>query len=175
MLEKGLAQVYTGDGKGKTTAAVGQAVRAIGRGLNVYMIQFLKKDNSSGEQDVLKNLGIKLQCFGGSYAFQRLTQSEVKKAKEFFNKIIDKIAKEIKEKQYDLVVLDEVNLLVKKGLLNKKEVVELIKNKPQNTELILTGRGADKGIIELADLVTECAKIKHPYDKKIKARKGIEL
>ena len=175
MLKRGLIQVYTGNGKGKTTAAVGQAVRAVGGGLSVCIIQFLKKDDSSGEQDVLKKLGIKLQCFGENYTFQKLTQSEVKKAKGFFNKIINKIANEIEQKHYDLVILDEVNLLVKKGLINKKEVVELIKNKPQNTELILTGRGAGKEIIELADLVTRCVKIKHPYDKKIKARLGVEL
>ena len=175
MLEKGLIQVYTGDGKGKTTAAVGQAVRAKGRGLNICVIQFLKKNDSSGEQGVLRKMGIDVKCFGGDYAFRKLTQSEAKKAKDFFEKIVDKIAKEIEQKHYDLVILDEINILVKKGLLDKKEVIELIKNKPQNTELILTGRGADKEIVELADLVTRCVKIKHPYDKKIKARIGIEL
>ncbi len=175
MLEKGLTQVYTGNGKGKTTAAIGQAVRAKGRGLNVYMIQFLKKDDSSGEQVVLKKLGIKLQCFGGDYAFQRLTQKEIKKAKGFFKKIIDEIANEIEQKSYDIVILDEINLLIRRNLLDKEMLVEFIKNKPQNTELILTGRGADKEIIELAGLVTECKKVKHPYDKKIKARLGIEL
>ncbi|MFH1904212.1 MAG: cob(I)yrinic acid a,c-diamide adenosyltransferase [bacterium] len=175
MLKKGLVQVYTGNGKGKTTAAVGHAVRARGRGLNVYIIQFLKKDDSSGEQVALKKLGVDINCFGGDYAFLKLTQKEAKKAKEFFKEIIDEIANEIEQKHYDLVILDEVNLLVKKGLLNKKEVVELIKNKPQKTELVLTGRGADKEIVALADLVTECVKIKHPYDKEIKARLGIEL
>ncbi len=175
MLKRGLVQVYTGDGKGKTTAAVGQAVRARGRGLNVYIIQFLKKDDTSGEQAIIKRLGIDLKCFGENYAFQRLTQKEVKKAKEFFKKKIDEIANEMEQKHYDLVILDEINLLVKKSLLNKKEIVELIKNKPQNTELILTGRGADKEIVELADLATQFRKIKHPYDKKIKARGGIEL
>ena len=73
------------------------------------------------------------------------------------------------------MILDEINLLVRENLLDKERLMEFIKNKPQNTELILTGRGADKEIIGLADLVTECVKIKHPYDKKIKARKGIEL
>ena len=168
-------QIYTGDGKGKTTAAVGQAVRARGRGLNVCVIQFLKKNDSSGEQGVLRKMGIDIKCFGGDYAFRKLMQKETKKAKEFFKKIMDGIISEIEQKHYDLVILDEINILVKKGLLNKKEVMNLIKNKPQNTELVLTGRGADKEIIELSDLVTECVKIKHPYDKKIKARKGIEL
>jgi len=175
MLKKGLVQVYTGDGKGKTTAAVGQAVRARGRGLGVCVIQFLKKNDSSGEQGVLRKMGIDIKCFGGDYAFRKLTQKETKKAKEFFKKIMDGIVSEIEQKHYDLVILDEINILVKKGLLDKKELIEFIKNKSQNTELILTGRGADKEIIGLADLVTECVKIKHPYDKKIKARKGIEL
>lgn len=176
MLKRGLIQVYTGDGKGKTTAAVGQAVRASGRGLNVYMIQFLKKYDSSGEQVVIRKLGIKLQCFGHDYAFcEKLGQERKRGAKEFFGKIIDEIANEIEQKHYDLVILDEINLLVKKRLLNKEKLIDFIKNKPQNTELVLTGRWADKEIIELADLVTECIKIKHPYDKKIKARKGIEL
>ena len=175
MLAQGLVQIYTGDGKGKTTAAVGQAVRARGRGLNVFVIQFLKKNDSSGEQGVLRKMGIDIKCFGGDYAFRKLTQKETKKAKEFFKKIIDEIANEIEQKHCDIVILDEINILVKKGLVDKKEVIELIRNKPQNTELILTGRGADEEIIGLADLVTECVKIKHPYDKKIKARKGIEL
>ncbi len=175
MLKTGLIQIYTGDGKGKTTAAIGQAVRARGRGLNVCMIQFLKQDDSSGEQSTLRKLGVDIKCFGGDYAFRKLTQNETNKAREFFKKIIDEITNEIQQKRYDLMILDEINMLIKKGLLNKKEVVELIKNKPNNTELILTGRGADEEIIELADLVTQCVKIKHPYDKKVKARKGIEL
>ncbi len=174
MLERGLVQVYTGDGKGKTTAAIGQAVRAIGRGLNVYIIQFLKKDDSSGEQVALRELGVDIKCFGENYAFQRLTQKEVKKAKDFFEKITDEIANEIEQKHYDIVILDEVNILIRENLLDKERLAKFIKNKPQNTELILTGRGADKEIIELADLVTRCVKIKHPYDKKIKARMGIE-
>jgi len=175
MLTQGLVQIYTGDGKGKTTAAVGQAVRAKGRGFNVYVIQFLKKNDSSGEQGVLRKMGIDVKCFGGDYAFRKLTQKEVKKAKVFFGKIVDEIANEIEQKRCDIVILDEINVLVRENLLDKEEVVEFIKNKPQNTELILTGRGADKEIIGLADLVTECVKIKHPYDKKVKARKGIEL
>ena len=175
MFKKGLVQVYTGDGKGKTTAAVGQAVRARGRGLNVCIVQFLKKNDSSGEQGVLRKMGIDVKCFGGDYAFRKLTQREVKKAKVFFGKIIDEIANEIEQKHCDIVILDEINLLVRENLLDKERLMEFIKNKPQNTELILTGRGADKEIIGLADLVTECVKIKHPYDKKIKARKGIEL
>ena len=171
-----LVQVYTGDGKGKTTAAIGQAIRARGRGLNVYIIQFLKKDDSSGEQAIIKKLGIDIKCFGHDYAFcKKLGQERKRGAKKFFKKIIDEIANEIEQKHYDLVILDEINVLVKRKLLNKEELIKFIKNKPQNTELILTGRGADKEIIELADLVTECVKIKHPYDKKIKARKGIEL
>ena len=104
MLKKGLVQVYTGNGKGKTTAAVGQAVRARGRGLNVYVIQFLKKYDSSGEQVALRELGVDIKCFGENYAFQRLTQKEVKKAKEFFEKIIDEIANEIEQKHYDLEI-----------------------------------------------------------------------
>ena len=175
MLEKGLVQVYTGNGKGKTTAAVGQAVRARGRGLKVCVIQFLKKNDSSGEQGVLRKMGIDVKCFGGDYAFRKLTQKETKKAKEFFKKIIDGIVSEIEQKHCDIVILDEINLLVRENLLDKERLMEFIKNKPQNKELILTGRGADKEIIGLADLVTECVKIKHPYDKKIKARKGIEL
>ncbi|MDO9465162.1 MAG: cob(I)yrinic acid a,c-diamide adenosyltransferase [bacterium] len=176
MLKTGLVQVYTGNGKGKTTAAIGQAIRAKGNGLNVYMIQFLKKDDSSGEQVVLRELGVDIKCFGHDYAFcEKLGQERKKKAKDFFKKIIDKIANEIEQKHYDLVILDEVNLLIRGNLLDKERLVEFLKNKPQNTELILTGRGEDKEIIELSDLVTRYVKIKHPYDKKIKARLGIEL
>jgi len=137
-LEKGLVQVYTGDGKGKTSAAFGLALRAIGRGLKVYIIQFIKGGFDYGEL----------------YVVEKLPNLTVK---------------------YDLVILDEINIAVSLRLIDLKEVVKLIKNKPSNVELILTGRYAPKEIIESADLVTEMKEVKHPYTKGLPPRKGIEF
>lgn len=173
-LKQGLVQVYTGDGKGKTSAAFGLALRAIGRGFKVYVIQFIKGGFDYGELYAVKHLpNLKLKAFGqGKFVTQTPpSEKDVGIAKEAFT-----LAKHVvKSGEYDVVVLDEINVAVHLGLLNVKEVVNLVKNKPAYVELVLTGRYAPKEIIENADLVTEMKEIKHPFTKGVQPRKGIEL
>lgn len=176
-LKKGLVQVYTGNGKGKTTAALGQALRSVGRGLKVCMIQFLK-GTSSGELYSVKRLEPDFEIFRFERDhgfFWTLTdeekqeiQQEVKRGFEFAKRLLA-------EGKCDVLILDEIMAVLQNNLLPMEEVCGLIKNKPEHVELILTGRNAPPEIIEMADLVTEMREIKHYYGKGIPARKGIEL
>jgi cob(I)alamin adenosyltransferase len=170
---EGLVQVYTGDGKGKTSAAFGLALRAIGRGLKVYIIQFIKGGFDYGELYAVKNLpNLKLKAFGHGKFVTQVPPSErdVELAKEAFN-----LATQVVESgKYDVIILDEINVAIHLGLLSPNEVVQLIKIKPKGVELVLTGRDASGEIIENADLVTEMKEIKHPFRKGVKPRKGIE-
>jgi len=171
--EKGLVQVYTGDGKGKTTAAFGLALRAIGRGLRVYVIQFIKGGFDYGELYVVDKLpNLKLKAFGrGRFVTEKPPSDEdIKLAEEAFQ-----LAKEVVEGgEYDMVILDEINVALNLKLVSVEKVLRLIKNKPKHVELILTGRDAPKEVIEAADLVTEMREVKHPFNKGYQARKGIE-
>ena len=172
-LEKGLTQVYTGDGKGKTSAAFGLALRAIGRGLKVYVVQFIKGGFDYGELHIVDNLpNLKLKAFGRGKFVTEIppTKKDVKLAKEAFN-LAEKV---VNSKEYDLVILDEINVALNLKLVDVDEVIHLIGNKPKHVELILTGRYAPPEIIEVADLVTEMKEIKHPYTQGIPPRKGIE-
>ena len=170
---EGLVQVYTGDGKGKTSAAFGLALRAIGRGLKVYVIQFIKGGFDYGELYAVKKLpNLELRAFGQGKFVTRTPPDEedIKLAKEAF-----RLAEGIVESsKYDIVILDEINVAIHLGLLDLKDVVRLIRNKPKGVELVLTGRYASEEIIENADLVTEMREIKHPYRKGVKPREGIE-
>ena len=172
-LEKGLVQVYTGNGKGKTSAALGLALRASGRGLKVYVIQFIKGGFDYGELYVISRLpNITLKAFGrGKFITSQPPEKEdVKLAEEAL-----KLAKEtIESKEYDIVILDEINVALNLKLIKLQEVVETIKKKPEKVEIVLTGRNAPEQIIDLADLVTELKEIKHPFNKGFQARKGIE-
>lgn len=173
-LKKGLVQVYTGDGKGKTSAAFGLALRAAGRGLKVYVIQFIKGGFDYGELYVVDKIpNISLKAFGrGRFVTQFPPPPEdVKLAEEAFQ-----LAKKVTESgEYDIVVLDEINVALNLKLLSVEQVLALIKNKPAHVELVLTGRYAPKEIIEVADLVTEMREVKHPFQKGISRRKGIEF
>lgn len=172
-LEEGLVQVYTGNGKGKTSAAFGLALRAIGRGLEVYVIQFIKGGFDYGELYIVDKLpNIKLKAFGrGKFVTEKPPEKEdVELAQEALA-----LAEEVvKSGEYDIIILDEVNVALNLKLINLEEVLELIKNKPKHVELVLTGRYAPSEIIQIADLVTEMQEIKHPYKKGYQARKGIE-
>jgi cob(I)alamin adenosyltransferase len=170
---KGLVQIFTGDGKGKTTAALGEVVRASGHGLRVFIAVFMKGDYPYGEWEALAKFpNVRIAQFG----FRTFTNpANVKpEEKEQARQALAAAREAMLGGNYDLVVLDEVNIAAAWKLVELDEVVRLIQDKPPNVELILTGRQADKKLIELADLVTECLKIKHPYDKGIKARTGIE-
>ena len=169
-MKKGLVQVYTGNGKGKTTAAIGQAIRVLGSGYKVCFIQFFKK-SESGEVKILKS-------FPNLKLLHPLPFYPAEKNRDFLKKKIEtillRISKIIKSENYDLVILDELNIALRNELLEERDILDLLKNKPKSVELIFTGRGATKKIIESADLVTEMKEIKHPFKKGIKARKGIE-
>jgi cob(I)alamin adenosyltransferase len=172
-LEKGLVQVYTGKGKGKTSAAFGLALRAIGRGLKVYVIQFIKGGFDYGELYIVDKLpNLRLKAFGrGKFVTEKPPETEdVELAQEALA-----LAEEVvKNGEYDIVILDEINVALDLKLISLEKVLELIKNKPKHVELVLTGRYAPDEIIEAADLVTEMIEVKHPYKKGFQARKGIE-
>ena len=172
-LKKGLTQVYTGNGKGKTSAAFGLALRAIGRGLKVYVVQFIKGGFDYGELHIADDLpNLRLKAFGrGKFITEMPPKDEdVKLAREAFE-----LAQEVvNSDEYDVVVLDEVNVALNLKLIDVDEVVDLIRNKPEHVELVLTGRYAPPEVMEVADLVTEMKEIKHPYNEGIPPRKGIE-
>lgn len=184
----GKTHVYTGGGKGKTTAALGLALRAIGHGFRVYVIQFLKGGIYIGEYIQSKRMrNLTIKQFGKPCPYSdlmKLGEAECGNCRECFMTAEEdkakadaaiKHAKEIvMSKKYDIVILDEVNVAMKKGLISAKTVLDLIKNKPNSVELVLTGRGAPDRIIEAADIVTEMKAIKHPEKRGLSGRMGIE-
>jgi len=173
-LEKGLVQVYTGNGKGKTSAAFGSALRAVGRGLKVYVIQFIKGGFDYGELHIAERLpNLKWAAFGrGKFITETPpSQEDVQLAREAFD-----LAKKVVESgEYDMVILDEINVVLNLKMISIDEVVKLVKDKPKHVELILTGRYAPARIIEAADLVTEMKEVKHPFARGVPPRKGIEF
>ncbi len=173
----GLVQIYWGDGKGKTTSALGAALRALGSGFSVHLIQFMKNGSGNPEIDypgeiraLEKFEGFSAKRFGaGSWLISKPDQTHIQKAKEAYEYLVSCFSK------YDILIADEILYAVQLGLLSERDIINLIKNKPKAQELILTGSHKPFPVIfELADLVTEIKKIKHPYDSGIMARKGIE-
>jgi len=172
-VRKGLVQIFTGDGKGKTSAAIGAVIRALGHGLRVYIALFMKGDYLYGERKILSGLpGVTLESFGSSQFIdpENIKPEEIEQAR----KALAAAREAMLGGEYDLVVLDEVNLAVAFNLLGVEEVLGLIEAKPEGVELILTGRRADTELVRVADLVTECLKIKHPYDSGVEGREGFE-
>jgi len=171
-LEKGLIQVYTGNGKGKTGAAFGLALRAIGRGLRVCMVQFMKGGFDYGESYIARKLPhLEMAAYGrGQFIVGRPTAEDFAEAKKAF----DHAKSAISNGKFDIIILDEANVAMHLGLLSVKELTEVLRNRPPHIEVVLTGRHAPKEIVDLADLVTEMREIKHPYARGIQARKGIE-
>ena len=174
-MERGLIQVYTGNGKGKTTAALGIALRAVGHGLKVLVIQFMKGNINYGELETGKKLSPHLTIKQmGRETFVSKTNPDpidIKMAQEG----LALAEKTIKNGEFDIVILDEINVAVDYGLIPLSDLLQLIDSKPETVELILTGRNARSEIMDKADLVTEMVDRKHYYDKGIKARKGIEI
>ena len=167
----GTVQLYTGDGKGKTTAALGCALRAIGHGARVYMIQFMKGDPKYGELKV-KVPRLKIVQSGLSTFVDRQNPSEEDKAHA--RKGLELAKNAISSGKYDMVILDEVNVAVDYGLIPLDELVMTIRLRPNGVEVILTGRYAHEKLIDLADLVSEVKEVKHHFRKGIQAREGIE-
>ncbi len=171
-LESGdkLIQVYTGNGKGKTTAALGLALRAAGAGLKVYICQFLKGRYCCEHVALKKIKKIKIEQFGkGCFLRTTPNDKDLKVAKCGLNKAREAV------KKYDVVILDEINLALYHKLIKIKDVLSLIRNTPRKTELVLTGRNVDPAIVKAADLVSEIKDKKHYYNKGVKARRGIEF
>jgi len=170
---KGLVQVFTGDGKGKTTAALGMALRALGHDMKVFVAVFMKGDYPYGEWEALARFpNITVARFG----FRTFTDPKNVKPEEREQARLALAAARdaMLSRQYDLVILDEVNVAVGFELIPVEDVVSLINERPPQVELILTGRRANAKLVELADLVTECVKVKHPFDQGTRARPGIE-
>jgi len=166
-------EVFTGDGKGKTSAALGLALRASGHDLKSFIVFFMKGSFPYGEQKTLSQLPNVTFVRFGSQTF--VDPNNVTKAdKEEAKKALNAARKAILSNNYAIVILDEINVAAAWKLIDIDEVIKLIREKPKKVELILTGRGADDKLIDLADLVTDMTKVKHPYDKGISARKGID-
>ena len=177
--ERGLVQVYTGKGKGKTTAALGLAVRALGWGKTVYVCQFLKPPGrKSGEMCLIEKFPQQLRWerVGNDWPLKKDGPGkEVReKMRTAIAQIWPSIVKAVSEPQYDLVILDEINCCLSEGLIEFSALQELFTSKHPQLELVLTGRGASPQLIQAADLVSEVLDIKHPYSKGTIARKGIE-
>lgn len=174
MNRQGKIQVFTGEGKGKTTAALGLAWRAIGRGKNVLMIQLLKGPNTSGEQLAAHAFGSQFDIRPmGRKGFIYRTECEPTD-RTLAEVALAEVRKAYEGGCYDVIILDEVNIAVHLGLLELEAVLEVMDSKPANVELILTGRYAPKEVIEKADAVLEIKKIKHHFDAGVPAREGIE-
>ncbi len=176
-MRKGLVQVYTGDGKGKTTAAIGEALRARGRGHRVMLVQFLKGKKGSGEISALEELGVKVICKGKELglSLNKIVEDERRTIREEWGNFLDKINEEVLAESYDLLILDEINVACHYGLIDENKLIRFIKEKPDGLEMVLTGRYASPRLMKTAHLVSEIKKIKHPYNEGIKAREGIEF
>lgn len=171
--KRGLVQVYTGDGKGKTTAAWGQALRAVGAGFRVAVVQFLKHDESS-EVKAVKSLP-NLTILGQTRPYDaRIDQRNSVEIEADSRKNFETASDLFLSGEYDMVILDEMNVVLEYGFVTREEMLDLLGKRPEHTEVILTGRYAPKWLIEAADLVTEMREVKHPSSSGIKARKGIE-
>ena len=170
MERRGLLIVHTGDGKGKTTAAIGLAIRAFGAGLKVLILQFIKS-RRSGELAALEILGVEVRQLGLGFVTAENFSEQQKSARE----ALEIARREISSGAWDLIVLDEINYAVKFGLLGAEEIFSLIKIRPPQMHLVFTGRNALPELIDAADLVTEMKLIKHPFQSGIAAQSGIEF
>ncbi len=171
--DKGLVQVFTGEGRGKTSAAIGTVVRALGNGLKVRIIAFMKAGHPSGEWEILSRLeNVNISRFGAKGFVN--PDKPMQEDREQAAMALKEARESVMSGNYNVVLLDEVNVAAAWNLIDVHDVLSLIKAKPENVELILTGRGADKEIVKAADLVTEMLNIKHPYENGTVARKGIE-
>lgn len=171
-MKKGYVQVYTGNGKGKTTAALGLTLRAVGAGYQVYIGQFIKQGPYS-EVNAIKGYlpSVTIEQFGDGFILNRdVSQADTSQADDGWKRSLEAIY----SGEFDVVILDEINVAVHLGLIDIQEVLDLVSKKPEHIELILTGRNAHPDLIQAADLVTEMKEVKHYYTKKVPARDGIE-
>lgn len=175
-MNRGLVHIYTGEGKGKTTAAVGLAVRAAGQGFRVCMIQFLKGGRSSGEYRLISERIPEIEFIRSGMThpmFMKKKPPQVELEEEAA-KTLALAGEKAASGEYDLIILDEINNAVAQGWLTWEEVADFLENRPEGLEVVLTGRDAHPRLQAMADYVTEMLKIKHPYDGGTVARRGIE-
>ncbi len=172
---KGLIIVNTGNGKGKTTAALGLALRAAGQGLRILILQFMKGQKNVGEYKALGRIGLPITIrqlgragFVHSRACETLDIAKAYKGLELFREALT-------GGEYDMIILDEINVAVSFGLLEIEDVLAAMADRPPNVHVVLTGRNAHEKVVAMADLVTEMREIKHPFQQHIKAQKGIEF
>jgi len=170
---KGMIEIFTGHGKGKTSAALGIVLRALGHGRRVHIVFFMKGKFPYGEQKILATLpNVTFESFG---FLEFCDPNNVKpEENEQAQKALDAARKAVLSEEYDIVILDEINVAIAWKLVDIEDVMKLMNEKPEQVELILTGRYADQRLIELADLVTDMVKVKHPYDKGVLSRQGID-
>tara|TARA_Y100000766_G_scaffold283824_1_gene300545 strand:+ start:1015 stop:1707 length:693 start_codon:yes stop_codon:yes gene_type:complete len=175
-IKKGLLIVFTGNGKGKTTASLGMALRTIGHGYKVAIIQFIKGGWTTGEEKALKHLSSNISWHSLGEGFTWETQDRIRD-QQLVREAWQLAKKYISDESYKLIILDEINIATKLGYLSSKEIIEFIKSlKSRNNHVVLTGRGASDSIINYADLVSEMKLIKHPFKEQgIKAQKCIEF
>jgi cob(I)alamin adenosyltransferase len=174
MAKKGLILLYTGNGKGKTTAALGQVLRASGHGFKVAIVQFIKNMKNTGEIKAAKNIfadHLEIYPMGTGFTWNAKDTEELRQAAE---KGWALAKEKINSGQYCMVILDELTYTLNYGLLDQDEVITFLEQKPDPLHIIITGRDASDELINLADLVTEMKEIKHPYQNGVKAAKGIE-
>ena len=176
-LETGLVQVYTGNGKGKTTAALGQALRASGHNIKSLIIQFLKGGSYSGEVKAIENCVPLIKIYQAGRPFfinkDKISEKDIDSNRKGLA-VAEDAAYGENDTGIGILVLDEINVAINLGIIKNEEIIKLIKNKRRGLELILTGRNAPQEILALADLVTEMKEIKHYYNKNIPSRIGIE-
>jgi cob(I)alamin adenosyltransferase len=172
MITKGMVQVFTGDGRGKTSAAMGTVMRAAGYGLKVFVVFFMKGTHEAGEYSSLEKLGVDFKVMGrpGFLGPDNVQKEDIQLA----GQALETVSQAMTSGKYDLIVMDEINTAAAWKLVSTSEVLKLIDTKPQAVELIMTGRYAPDSFIGRADYVTELVNVKHPYDKGAPAREGID-
>jgi cob(I)alamin adenosyltransferase len=177
MPEKGLVIVYTGKGKGKTTAALGIVLRAVGHGYKVGMIQFIKGEWYYGELTSSKRLEPEFELIAAGRGFVGIIDDDhpIEDHEKAAKDAIEVAKQKIASGDYDIMILDEINYAVKLNLISQEDILDVIAAKPEKTSLVLTGNYVPEAVMDAADLVTEMREIKHPYQKGIKAKKGVDF
>ncbi|AFK21755.1 cob(I)yrinic acid a,c-diamide adenosyltransferase [Pyrococcus sp. ST04] len=167
----GMIHIYTGNGKGKTTAALGLAVRMLGSGGRVIIVQFMKAPKVYGEYEMAEKCGFRIEAYGPpKFVHGKPDKEDIEAAQ----RALERAREVVKSGEWDLVILDEICVAVAFGLISIEDVKELIKSKAEKTELVLTGRYCPEELYAFADYVTEMREVKHPYQKGILARRGVE-
>ena len=170
---KALTIVYTGNGKGKTTAALGMVLRAWGRGMEVVMLSFIKSETSNyGEERAAKKMGVELIPLGGGFTW---LSKDIEKDKALAQKCWALCKEKIASGRYDIVILDEITYPINYGWLDIDDVIETLRSRSDDLHVVITGRDAPEKLIEYADLVTEMREIKHPFKEGIKAQPGVDF